>query len=86
MNPLRTLRVEAGLTQKAVAAELELTTQSVLRYEQALYEVPSTRIMKFLCSLDLPSEPTETSIIEGYVNYQQTQRAYNSDLVLQGSL
>lgn len=45
MNPIKELRQEFGLTQRALAEKAQISPTAVLRYEQGLYEAPSEKIM-----------------------------------------
>lgn len=48
---MKTIRLNAGKTQREVANETNMTTHAVLRYEQHLYEHLSPNLAKYYASL-----------------------------------
>lgn len=70
MNPLRQLRSDLFMTQEEVADLAGITSQSILRYEQGLYEKPSLKLIQTLLSLGSPSNVTIQSVTKDYSKWR----------------
>lgn len=71
MNPFKKLREQHNITQETLARVAGVTTQSILRYEQGLYEKPSDKIVNALSSLTGAKPPVLKLKYEIWRRFQQ---------------
>lgn len=68
VNPLKRIRTSLGISQKKLAELAQVTPQSVLKYEQGLYQEPSANIITALLS-EAEEQGTPFSLTELYKDY-----------------
>ena len=74
---MKTIRLNAGKTQREVASETNMTTHAVLRYEQHLYEHLSPNLAKYYASLS-PDPRTNAQRIQEQYTAARLQIQFNA--------
>ena len=76
MNPIKEARLNAGMSQKELAALSNMSTHAVLRYEQGLYENLSNNLLMTLSDHLGLSADEHKLMLQAYDNFRlETQRA-----------